>query len=175
MLQTSLIPKKIAPRFSYSSETFGVFFRIAVIFFLIAGALAAGLFAYDSLLVQKLEEQKTVLQKLDNEIEPTLLAQLEKVAKDVGTARKLLERHVHLTKIFQVLEENTLTVTKFNSFSYNDDSKTMALNGEAVSYAAVAAQARVFEKLQTVVSASFSNFQLQSNGNVSFSLNVIFK
>ena len=175
MADTSLMPKKFSVP-QYAGETLGAFFRIGVIGFLVVAVFVGGLYLYRESLKISLESQKSVLEKLEVEFEPSLIAELERVSNTMATARDILRLHSQTSPVFNnVLEPNTLTSVSFNSFAYSAEKNTVTLSGEAASYSDVSSQSAVFESLPNVVSATFSNMALRESGGVSFTINIVLK
>ncbi len=175
MAEESLIPKRPVVKASYQAGSFGVLFRLSFIFFIAAAILTGGFYFYRNFETNSLSDQKSSLQKLETEFEPALISELDKVSASVAHSKDLLKNHVKTSQIFTMLEQNTLPEIAFSSFSYNSDTKSLALMGEASSYGAISSQSSIFESLQGVSSAKFSNLGLKDNGKVTFNLIIVFK
>lgn len=177
MAETSLIPKKFSvPRPMAAGEGFGAFFRIGLIVFLAAAVFTGGLYFYRNFLENSLISQKSILEKLEVEFEPSLIAELERVSNAIIAARDILRLHGKATPIFEnILEKNTLAAVNFSTFAYSAEKNTITLGGEAASYADVASQSGVFEALPDVLSATFSNLSLRESGTIGFNLNIVLK
>lgn len=175
MAEESLIPKKPAVKASYQAGSFGALFRLSFIFFVAAAVLTGALYFYRNFQTNNLSDQKSSLQKLETEFEPALISELDKVSSSVSFSKTLLKNHLKTSQIFTMLEQNTLPEIAFSSFSYNSDTKSLALIGEASSYGTISSQASVFESLQNAASAKFSNLGLKDNGKVTFNLIIVFK
>ncbi len=137
--------------------------------------MTGGLYFYRNFQSNSLADQKSSLQKLETEFEPALISELDKVSSSVAHSKELLKNHVKTSQIFTMLEQNTLPGISFSSFAYNSDTKSLALVGEATSYGTISSESSVFESLQNVASAKFSNLGLKDNGKVTFNLVIIFK
>lgn len=174
MAETSLIPKKF-PTPMGSREDFGVFFRVSLIVFLAAAVFTAGLYFYRNFAGASLLRQKSLLEKLEVEFEPSLIAELERVSNSIVAARDILRLHGRTSPVFDVLEQSTLSSVSFSNFSYSADKNIINLSGEAASYSDVASQSRVLEALPNIASATFSNLSLRESGAVSFNLNMVLK
>ena len=175
---SSLIPKKTlggGVSSIASSVGVGVFFRISFILFLASAMLTGGLYLFRNYTRNNLAEQKSLLQKISIEFEPTLIEELERVSKSIREAKEILRLHAHTSKIFDLLESNTLTNVSFSGFAFSIDKNTVAMPGEAPSYAAVAAQAAVFGALPEVTATTFSGLSLKDTGVVSFTINLELK
>lgn len=143
--------------------------------FLVAALFTGGLFLFRNFALNNLNNQKSVLQKLEIEFEPKTVAELERVSRAIASAQDILRKHARLSFVFKLIEDNTLNSVNFSNFSYSADKNTAALSGEAASYGDVSLQANIFESLQEAASATFGSLALKDTGNVSFALNIIFK
>ncbi|MDP3935211.1 MAG: hypothetical protein Q8Q46_03290 [Candidatus Giovannonibacteria bacterium] len=174
MAEESLIPKKF-PAAQYASESFGVFFRISAIIFLVSLLFTAGIYVYGNFLKNSLADQKSVLQKVEIEFEPNTIAELERVSGAIASAGDILRGHTMSSDIFVMVEASALPTTSFNTFFYSAEKNMITLTGEAASYSDVSAQSSVFESLPNVESATFGNLALKETGTVGFILNVQLK
>lgn len=174
---SSLIPKKtLGGGVSIASSVgVGVFFRISFILFLAVSMLSGGLYLFRNYTANQLAEQKSLLKKIEIEFEPTLIAELERVGRSIRAAKSILQTHAHTSKIFELLESHTLTNAAFSNFAFAIDKNTVAMNGDAPSYAAVAAQAAVFGALPEVASVAFSNLALKETGTINFAITINLK
>ncbi len=170
-----MIPKKvISPREEIAGGV-DIFFRIALVFFLIATGITGGLFLWRTLATQTLTKEQDTLKNLESQFPVETIQQHEEVGQAIEASKKLLDVHLHQSKIFTVLEQNTLPIVAFSGFSYSEADHKLVLSGEAASYQAVAQQASVYEAVNDVASATFGNLVLTNRGTVSFSLTIIFK
>ncbi|OHA84419.1 MAG: hypothetical protein A2937_01645 [Candidatus Yonathbacteria bacterium RIFCSPLOWO2_01_FULL_47_33b] len=134
--------------------------------------------------------------------EKTLLAEVEKKAKDIADAqrvfiqspeinqakvfraradlaRALLDQHTVVSPIFTFLSNSTLGSILYDSFSFKRESNgwSLTLTGEAPSYASLAYQSDVLNKKNKdneFVDFSISNIALTKSGTVTFGLVVTF-
>lgn len=143
--------------------------------FLVAAFFSGGLYLYRNFAANSLNKQKSVLEKLKVEFDPSTIFELEKVSKSIVSARDILRSHEQVSKVFDTLETSTLPSVTFNSFSFSSDKGVIGLAGEAASYGDVSLQANVFESLPNVLSATFSNLSLKESGSVGFNMNILFK
>ena len=171
----SLIPKKAVSRPVFIPGGASVFFRISFIFFIVAGFLSGGLLFYRNYVFNSLEEGKATLQKLETEFDPVLISEVNRVGRSIFASKSILDKHVKQSDIFLLLEENTIPQIFYNSFTYSEDQKSLVLLGEALSYSAIASQSNIFESLEKIESAVFSNLTLRDTGRVAFTLTLNFK
>lgn len=174
MAEESLIPKKTTIS-DQNMAGFGIFFRIAVVFFVVAVVIVGSLFLYKSILQGNLTKGEAALKSLESQFPIETIDKHEEVATAIAVSQKLLAGHLKQSDIFTFLEENTLQSIAYGSFSFAENDHKVTISGEAPSYQAVAQQANVFEQLDKVSSATFSNLSLGSKGTVVFSLTILFK
>ncbi len=175
MAEESFIPKKPTVKASYEAVGFGILFRLSFILFIAASLLTAALYFYRNISFNNLSEQKSTLQKLETEFEPSLISQLDKASAAISRSKDLLKNHIKSSEVFLMLEQNTLPEINFTSFSYASDKKSLSLAGEAASYADISSQSSVFESLPNIANVKFSNLGLRDNGRVTFDLIITFK
>lgn len=173
--QTFTMIKKPVKTPEFASPGGSPFIRIALIFFLASGLLAAGLYFYRNYLFSSLEEKKGSLSTLEVEFEPSLISEVQRVSSAISAAKDILAKRIFQTRLFSILEGKTIPQISFGTFSYTDDKKSMVLVGEAASYADIARQSSVFESAEEIKEVLFSNLLLKETGNVSFTLIINFK
>jgi hypothetical protein len=172
----SLIPKKAVSRPTYNIPGgAGAFFRLSFIFFLSVGILSGGLLFYRNQVSNSLEEDKSILKKIETEFEPALLSEINLVSSSLSNGKNILDKHLKQSDIFFLLEENTLPQVFYNSFTYSHNQKSLVLLGESINYSTIASQSKVFESLEKIESVIFSNLTLRDTGRVAFTLTLNFK
>lgn len=159
----------------YKTEGLGALLRLSLILFTLAFVLTGILFAYKGVLGRQLGQQKQLLSDLQVQFEPSLIAQLERVANSINNARTLLKSHVYATPILDFLEKNTMPEVAYSTMNYAGDKKSLLLNGDAPSYTDVSAQIKIFAAQPEVASASFSNTTLRDAGSVGFNATINFR
>lgn len=173
MAEASLIPKKLPSASQRLGAGVGIFFRIGFVFFVVALLATGGLFAYRMLLLSNLTKQREALQQLESQFPVADIERREEVARAIEISKALLDAHVRPSRIFPLLQENTLPAVFFSTFSYAETGRVITVSGDAPSYQAVAQQASIFESLEEVTSATFSNLSLTSRGTVNFNLKIV--
>lgn len=175
-MKPSLIPKtSLAAKSIYRPRktSFLAVFSVGV-FFLSVGLLAGGYF-YKGFLEGRIKELNDTLKRTEAEFEPASIEELARTSELIKNSKVILAEHKIPSKVFLLLENLTLPSVRFSSFSFGekDGQYSVLMNGEAKSYTAIAEQAAVFSKSALVEKASFSNFALKSEGNVSFNVSLI--
>lgn len=176
--QTSFIPKKTlspeTPSVSRGSS-FGLVNVVAFIIMIVSLLVAGGAYLYRDTLSQRVNEMKLSLERAQNIFEPEFLQELQTFDKRIQAAEKILENHIAVSPIFEVLQEITLPTVRYIDFTYEIDALNpnvvhVSMSGEAVSYDAVTLQADLFSKNRFIRNPIFSNFSLARTGNVEFDL-----
>lgn len=152
----------------YRARGLGWLSGLSLIFFILSLLLSFGLFFYRSYLEGQIKTLANNLQKVEKEFEPGLIIELQKTVKTINSTGDLLNKHVALSRLFDFLEENTISDARFFNFSY--DKSGVQMSGTARSYAALAQQSLVFEQSRLIKNVSFSNFNLASDGFVNFNV-----
>ena len=118
---TSFIPKK--PETPTARRKRGgvinIFFLAALIVFLTATAASVGVFLYQRITEQSLDEKRVQLKKAQEAFEPALIKELALVDLRIQSAEKILNSHVAMSAFFDLLEQSTLQNIQFSTFSYS--------------------------------------------------------
>ncbi|MEK9209237.1 MAG: hypothetical protein AAB926_00200 [Patescibacteria group bacterium] len=175
-MKPSLLPKtSLASKSIYRPRktSFLAVFSVGA-FFISAGILAGGYF-YKSFLETRIKELNDTLKRTESEFEPASIKELARTSDLIKNSKIVLTNHKTPSKIFLLLENLTSPSVRFSSFSFGekDGEYSAVMNGEAKSYTAIAEQAAVFSQSDLVKKASFSNFSLKNEGNVSFNVSLI--
>lgn len=176
--QTSFVPKKTLvekePR--KVGGTFSGILNLLSLIVFIASILGAGAaYFYRSSLESKVEEYKVSLERARNAFEPGLITELQVLDKRMMAASEILNNHIAVSPIFVLLGEITLPTVRYSDFSYefNKDNPQMVdinISGEAKGYNYIALQADLFGQNKFIKNPIFSDFTLDQQGNVDFSL-----
>jgi len=170
--QTSFIPKTtLEPVASGQKRPVGLLTFIATIIFFITVLVAGGAFGWDKYLESQKTKMKSDLDKNIKSFEPQTLQEYVRLNTRINASQQLLAKHVAVSYIFDFLAENTLQSVSFSDFKYSlgtDGVSTLAINGSAKSYNAVAYQSEVFGRERALEDPIFSNLDLDNAGNVIF-------
>lgn len=177
--QTSFVPKK--PIIEKATTTHsggglsGAFNLIALVVF-IASILAAGAtYFYRGSLVDRVESYKESLERARNAFEPSLITELQVLDKRMRAASEILDNHVVVSPIFELIGKVTLPTVRYSDFSYefNEEDPRLVdviMTGEAKGYNYIALQADLLKKEKFIKNPIFSDFTLDQGGNVDFAL-----
>lgn len=174
--RTSFVPKKPVqtgkpkpPR----GPRLGVLFVLTLIVFLVSITLTVGVFLYQQYLESSIARKEQTLEEKRALFEPALIRELSRLDTRLEQAEALLNQHVALTRLFDFLEGNTLQNVQFQSFRYDilsDGNISLAMDGQATSFAAVALQSDVFGDSEVIRSPVFEGLNVGEAGNVVFNV-----
>ncbi len=174
--QTSFIPKKtetVKPKRSGSS--FGLINTISFVLLIMSIIMAGGVYFYRDNLATRVQEMQVSLNRARNIFEPSLLEELRILDKRMKAAREILQGHIAVSPIFNILQETTLPNIRYINFQYelslaNPNLVQVSMTGEATSYDAITLQADLFNRNRFIRNPIFSNFSLNRNGLIDFDL-----
>ncbi len=175
--QTSFIPQKpvassagsgfTAPKMPQAVNIFNV---IAGVVFAIAVMASAGVFVYKQVLNSQIAKESTALAQARTAFDSGTIQNLIDVSSRIMSAGKLLDSHVAMSGLFNLLQSLTVQKVSFTNFSFTkkDGSLTISMDGESAGYDTLAAQANIFAQSPFIKEPTFSSFDLAANGNVIF-------
>lgn len=176
--QTSFVPKKtiLEKEPSRSAGTASGLVNLVALIVFIASILAAGAaYFYRSSIETRVAEYKESLQRARNAFEPTLITELQVLDKRMRAATDILDGHIAVSPIFELLGGITLPTVRYSDFSYefnpeNPNLVDIKITGEAKGYNYIALQADLFGEDKFIKNPIFSDFTLDQLGNVDFTL-----
>lgn len=175
--QTSFIPKKPIidngmssrkDRTTSISMVVSVFILIAVI------SATVGLFLYKSYLEKNKEQLSSNLVKVRDSFDSNTIAELEMYDKKSTTSKNILESHIVLSPLFELINSLTISSIQYTKFEHSTDSGVfiVKMSGVARDYKSIALQADVFnsEKGKMFKDLIFSNLTRDKGDYVSFNV-----
>lgn len=177
--QTSFIPKHSLDTQTrvQRADTVSIFTLLSTLVFFLAIIAGGGIFFWKYTLQNDVKAVEVALVKEKNDFDEREITELTKLDQRLMAASQLLDSRLYTSKIFQLLNANTIQTVRFAKFSVDplltDKNKLKVLvSGQAKDYASVALQADVFSKLaDSVLEYEFSNLTLDLSGNVLFDMN----
>ncbi|MBL7045628.1 MAG: hypothetical protein ISR99_01160 [Parcubacteria group bacterium] len=171
--KTSFIPKQpiSGTPSKKRSGGLGIISLILSIFTIGIIALAVGVFLYQQLLDTSVERKKATLDRAQAAFEPTLIQELVRVDNRLKAAEEILDNHVSISALFDLLERLTLNSVRFESFEYaflEDSRINISMSGNAKNFSGVALQADIFGRDRLINEPIFSGLNLDQTGNVIF-------
>lgn len=173
--QTSFIPKKPISTVDSLRKKPTSFFSVITIIFLVAMSIAAGsLFLYKSYLIKQKEVLSSSLLKVRDSFEQDTIKELELFDKRSTAAKEILDGHIVLSPMFEVLGNLTIPSIQYTKFEHYTDQKGfyVKMSGIAHDYRSVALQADVFNssKGRYFKNVVFSNLMKNKNNYVVFDI-----
>ncbi|GEM_PF-5895542 len=178
MADPSLIAKsKVAyaapPTDRSKGKGLGVLTFIASIFLVIVGILYGGVYFYKQSLMETLDGLTRELAQLEESLDRQVIDEIARVDKGLATARLILQRHVHSSNLFALLEEQTLQDVYYTDFTYGfSQGGTVMVSGVADGFVTLHRQLEQFRSLPLVTSVELRTVQLDKDGDVTFSINI---
>lgn len=181
--KTSFIPKQAAvetPAVARSGVS--LISTLAFVILLLSILLAAGAYGYEKLLFNEINRPcpdpnqietsgcglEASLNKERQALDEGLLTEFKRLATKLNLAARLIEQHVTILPLMDLLSEITLENVRYTSFEQNNT--TLTISGLARSYDDIAVQSNVFDEEQMIKSFLFSDLNLDGQGNVVFKL-----
>jgi len=169
--QQSFVPKKpINEQRKIGKGSMGLFFGLSLLVFILATGSTASVYAYELYMSKKVENMRVSLERAKDAFEPSLIIELKKLDARIRSAGEILDNHIALSELFEMLEMETLETVRFKSFRYSarDDDISINLTGKAKSYSSVVLQSDVFGENKFIKNPIFSGLNLDAEGNVDF-------
>lgn len=172
--QTSFIPKKpIASTSSRPSHApTSIFTILAFLLIIIVGGASGGLFLYKNYLIKQKETLSLSLEKVRDSFEKDTIDELELYDKRVSASRHVLDSHIVLSPMFELLGNLTIPSIQYTKFDHqtNNQGFFVKMSGVALDYRSIALQADVFNsaKGRYFKNVVFSNLSKDKSNKVLF-------
>lgn len=173
--QTSFIPKKSFDTEKPSAGGGGILFLISLILFILSLLGAGGAFAYERYLGSSIAAKSQALEDAKSKFEPESIRVLSRLDAKLNQAQSLVDSHIAVSGIFDLVEEITLQTVRFSNFRYTftPQGVQLSMSGEAVSFASVALQSDEFAKNRFITEPVFDGLAVNDIGNVTFSVTAL--
>lgn len=170
--KTTTLPKPV-----YKSRGLGFLTIISVLLLVVSFAALAGVWLYMGVLRGDMDKLSADFDKTKKEFDVASIQDLSGVSISIDVSKKILQSHVAVSRIMDLLEQNTLPDVRFINFNYGgsggDKGNIIALSGDAKSYTTLAEQALALESVKNIESLSLSNLSLRSGGRIGFDLSIV--
>ena len=169
--QTSFIPKKPLTENNVRHSGLSFFSLIAFILFLASVAFAGGVVVYKAAIENDIKIQKQNLEKSRESFDTSFIGTIVRFNTRIETAKLLLKKHVAITPIFQLIQQNTVSSVTFRDFSFKpsqDGTLTIQMSGYARDYDSIAQQSDEFGRSRYFKDVLFSDLNPDNNGNIKF-------
>lgn len=175
--QTSFIPKKpIIANSSVSStgNTMGIPMVVSIFIMIVMLVAAGGLYLYKNYLQNNKAVLSGNLKKIKESFDKNTIAELEAYDKTSSVAKQVLDNHIVLSPLFELINELTLTTIQYTKFDHKTSSNVFSvrMSGIARDYKSIALQADVFNttKGHMFQNVIFSNLTKDKNNYVTFNV-----
>ena len=180
-IKTSFVPKKTLVQNPPAGSSIGL---AAIVGFIILGVslvLFAGVFAYNWFLADSINRPcnvdngdqgcglKESLAREERELDVDKVTRFANLDAKTKAAQGIVNNHISLLPLMAFLEDYTLHTIRFTDFEFSKDNE-VKLSGQAKQYEDIAVQMKTFRNSGKVTSASFSNFNTEEDGNITFDL-----
>jgi FlaG/FlaF family flagellin (archaellin) len=179
-VKTSFIPKASLTvereRRPKSNDTIGLVNIATGIILVLVLVAAGGVFGITSYTTQSIKNKKADLVRAREAFQPATIQYLSRLDTRIKTAGSLLASHVALSRVFDDLESRTLSTVRFESFAFDTTTSgkiTLAMDGTAQSFNAVAQQSVQLSKSPIIKDPIFSGVNINTVGAVSFTLSAV--
>lgn len=174
--QTSFIPKKNSSGndvYAYK-QPLGPFMIIAICIVILSILLAVGALTYRTILNRSVASKVAILEQKSAEFNTADIDQMVKFGDKLTSAQQLLDSHIAVSPIFNLLQQTTLQRLQFTEFTYTylaTNKIAVAMKGIAKDFGVVAKQSDAFAEVTGSKFASplFTNLNTDDKGNATFS------
>jgi hypothetical protein len=173
-MQTSFIPKKPIVESRPGSSGVSLFLLLSIIIFIVAIALAGGIWLWQKSLISQIDKDKQALIDAKDSYEEGTINPLIRLNNRIEESKILLANHLAISPVFTMLEQNVLRNIRLKNmkFSYAANNKIrIDLTGTAADYDALSKQSDAFgsDALSKFISGPVvSDFNPTPDGSISF-------
>jgi len=172
-IPTSFVPKTPqAPKRGLASGH-NLFLVVALFLGGLAVIASVGTYLYDQYLTHELERKAEALAVAQREVNEEQVEDFVRLRDRLTSGRELLQSHIALSQVFDVLEAETLTTVRFSSLKLtvaDDHTAQLDIEGTARNFNALAAQSNAFAGEKGIRRAIFSGIVVNRDNTVSFRL-----
>ena len=175
--QTSFIPKKPIVANSSVSNTgggMGITMVVSIFIMVVMLAAAGGLYLYKNYLQNNKAVLSSNLKKIKDSFDNNTIVDLANYDKTSSAAKQILENHIVLSPLFQLINELTLSSIQYTKFEHKVTNGvfSVSMSGIARDYKSIALQADVFStpKGRMLENVIFSNLTKDKSNNVTFNV-----
>jgi len=149
---------------------------ISFIIFITVAISVAGVIFFEKSLKGNIFVLQNQLEEARKVFEPEFLNEIRRLDMRLSMSRLLLNQHVVLTPVFDILEKTILPDVRYSRFSYSvsDGQVFVTAEGLARSFTSIAQQSNILGRTALVRDHIFSDFQTDKMGNVGFKLALAF-
>lgn len=178
-VKTSFIPKaslQVERRKTSSQSSIGIVNVVASVILIAAIIAAVGMFLFEQFTVQNIERKRQSLDRARAAFEPATIKELSRLNTRLAAGQTLLSAHIAPSLLFNEIESKTLSSVRFRDFTLGESGPgrlMVTMSGEALSFNALALQSDVYGNSTYFSEPIFSNFNIDTNGNVVFEFSAV--
>ena len=153
------------------------FQSFAVLIFFLVAISYGGLFFYGNSISSSINDLEIELADLERNLDMEDIDKLLRFESKLISSQELLNRHIAVSTIFKMFEDSTVSLVQFTDFSMaapKNKPATLSIKGQAGSYSTIALQEKAFMGNKYTETISFSNFNLNELGKVTFGFQGVF-
>lgn len=156
-------------------RSIGILSFVCTLIFALAVLASAGVFVYEKYLGGRIANMEESLTAAREALQPSLIQELLREDSRIVAAEQVVQNHVSLSALLELIQSLTLRSVRFTSFEYEIDETnpnliTITMAGEARTYANVALQEKVLADNQNFINPQFSDLDLNERGDITFTL-----
>lgn len=178
-MQTSFIPKKPIIESTSSSSGVSLFLLLSIILFIVAVALAGGVWLWQKSLIAQIEKDKIDLAAVKDSYEEGTIKPLIRLNDRIEESKNLLASHIAVHPVFVLLEENVIQNVQLKTFKFSaagNNKINLELSGIAKNYDALSKQSDAFgapHLRDYITEPVISDFSLNQDGTVAFTFKAL--
>ena len=178
-MQTSFIPKKPIIESRNEGSGISLFLLLSIIVFIVAVALAGGIWLWQNSLISEIKKGKAALESARDTYEKGTIDPLIRLDDRIEESKNLLANHIAVSPVFIMLEKFTVKNIRYKNmkFSYaGKDKIKIDLSGIASTYDALSVQSDIFGSgdLKDILSQPVvSDFNPNVDGSISFNFTAV--
>lgn len=164
------------------NSTLGLLLLVSLLLLGVSLLTFAGSFGYRAILDRQVNKPcggdgsacglKATVEDVRTKLGIEEITRYSRLDKKMTAAQNLIDKHISLIPLLDLLEQETLHTVRFTSMDFNTDSG-VTLTGVATGYTDLASQMRAFENNQGVQTVEFSNLSLDDLGRVVFTAKIL--
>ena len=137
---------------------------------------SAGIFLFERYTAQNIESKQASLERSRAAFEPATIKELARLNTRIEAGKKLIGKHVSLSRLYDDLELRTLASVRFGEFSFSEANPgrvLLTMSGIASSFNTVALQSQEFSKSSILTEPRFSNVNIDKDGSIRFDFSAV--
>lgn len=150
----------------------GILTFVAFVFFAVVALVYGGIYFYKGSLKASLTGLTRELAELEKKFDPQEIQKIAEVDDALLVAKDFLSKHVHTSRVLELIEKSTLKKIRYTDFKFSTDGRSLALKGRADGYVTLNDQINHFGTVPEVKGIKFSSVAVDADGFVGFSLDL---